>query len=331
LMFLDPGGGTVTDPDAELLGYFEQLSNWGRWGEHDELGTLNLITDENRRRAAELVRTGRVVSCAWDIDTADHPGDSMTAPRRMMVTTGQGLGDAHRVLPPHLTEAPRGSSASEHWMLHPHGYRLTHLDGLSHIFWDNTMYGGRPAELVTAGAGATELDITGPRHGIVTRGVLIDAAAHRGVDWLAPGETVSPDEVAAILRVHDLEVGPGDAVLLRTGYGAKVAAQGRRDNVRKDGRAGWHATCLSWLHRNDIAVLAADTANDADPCGYPGWTHPIHFIGIVAMGLWLVDNCNLEALAATCRELGRWDFSLTIAPLAFVGATGSPVNPLAMF
>src|SRR5215471_19077492 len=127
-MFLDPGGGTVTDPDAELLGYFEHLSNWGRWGEHDELGTLNLVTDEHRRRAAGLVRTGRVVSCAWDIDTADHPGDASTAPRRMMVTTGQGLGDAHRVLPPSLTGAPRGASASEHWMLHPHGYRLTHLD-----------------------------------------------------------------------------------------------------------------------------------------------------------------------------------------------------------
>jgi kynurenine formamidase len=320
----------VADID-DFLGYFDALSNWGRWGEHDQLGTLNLVTDEHRRRAAALVQTGRTVSCAWDIDNSDQPGDSYTAPRRIMTATGQGLADPARVLPAGATRPPRGASASEHWMLHAHGYRLTHLDGLSHIFWDGKMYGGRPAELVTAGLGATDLDITGPRHGIVTRGVLIDAAAHRGVDWLAPGERVTLDEVTAILAGTGIEVGPGDAVMLRTGYGAKVAAQGHRDNVARDGRAGWHAHLLPWFRERDVALIAADTANDADPCGYPGISHPIHMVGIVAMGLWLVDNCNLESLAATCRELGRWDFSLTIAPLAFVGATGSPVNPIATF
>jgi kynurenine formamidase len=316
---------------SELLGYLDSLSNWGRWGEHDQLGTLNLVTDEQRRRAASLVQAGRSVSCAWDIDTTDQPGDSFTAPRRMMTNVGQGIADPARVLPPGVTSAPRGHSASEHWLLHAHGYRLTHLDGLSHIFWDGKMYNGRPAELVTAAFGATDLDITGPRHGIVTRGILLDAAAHRGVDWLAPGDAVELDEAQAILAANNIEVGPGDALLLRTGYGAKVAAQGRRDNVVKDGRAGWHASCLPWFRARDIALIGGDTATDAAPCGYPGMTNPIHIVGIVAMGLWLVDNCNLEALAATCRELGRWDFSLTIAPLAFVGATGSPVNPLAMF
>jgi kynurenine formamidase len=320
----------VADID-ELLGYFDSLSNWGRWGEHDQLGTLNLVKEDNRRRAAGLVQAGRVVSCAWDIDTSDQPGDSFTAPRRMMTATGQGLADPARVLPASLTTAPRGASASEHWLLHAHGYRLTHLDGLSHIFWDGKMYNGRPAELVTAALGATDLDITGPRHGIVTRGVLLDAAEHRGVDWLGPGDAVSVDEAQAILASKGIEVGPGDALLLRTGYGAKVAAQGRRDNVVKEGRAGWHADCLPWFRERDIALIAADTATDAEPCGYPGITHPIHLVGIVAMGLWLVDNCNLEALAAVCRELGRWEFSLTIAPLAFVGATGSPVNPIATF
>ena len=315
----------------ELLGYIDSLSNWGRWGEHDQLGTLNLVTDEQRRRAAGLVQVGRVVSSACYIDTTDQPGDSFTAPRRMMTNVGQGVADAARVLPPGVTTAPRGHSASEHWLLHAHGYRLTHLDGLSHIFWDGKMYNGRPAELVTAAFGATDLDITGPRHGIVTRGILLDAAAHRGVDWLAPGDAVELDEAQAILAANNIEVGPGDALLLRTGYGAKVAAQGRRDNVVKEGRAGWHGNCLPWFRERDIALVGGDTATDAAPCGYPGMTNPIHIVGIVAMGLWLVDNCNLEALAATCRELGRWEFSVTIAPLAFVGATGSPVNPLAMF
>ena len=315
--------------EAELLGYFDELSNWGRWGGDDVLGTLNLVTEANRLRATGLVRTGRLVSCAWDIDTTEHPGESGVAPRRLMVSTGQGLADPDRWLPPGVATAPRGSSASEHWLLHPHGFRLTHLDGLSHMFWDGKMYNGRPAELVTAAAGATVLDITAARGGIVTRGILLDAAAHRGVDWLEPGDGVTVDEVEAMLRERGLEVDPGDAVLLRTGYGAKVAQQGR--DLGRVGRAGWHASCLPWLRAHDVAVIAADTAQDAGPSGYPGLTFPVHFVGIVAMGLWLVDNCQLEALAATCRELDRWEFSLTLAPLGFVGATGSPVNPLAMF
>lgn len=321
----------MTDVAEELLEYFDRLSNWGRWGDDDQLGTLNLITEEHRRRAAGLVTTGRSVSCAWDIDTTEQPGDSATAPRRMMAGTGEGLADAHRVLPPGQPQRRRSASASEHWLLHPHGYRLTHLDGLSHIFFDGRMYNGRPAELVNNAYGATELDITGPRHGILTRAVLVDAAAHRGVEWLDPGDAVGPDELDAILSEHDLEVGAGDGLLLRTGYGVKVARQGHRDDVRVVGGAGWHATCLPWFRERDVAFIGADTANDVNPSGYAGVSHPIHMVGIVSMGLWLVDNCNLEALASACRELDRWDFALAIAPLAFVGATSSPINPLAVF
>jgi kynurenine formamidase len=313
--------------EAEVIGYIDSLSNWGRWGADDQLGTLNHITDEHHRRAAAMVTAGRVVSCARIIDTAEQPGESNTAPRRMMQSTGQGLADPARVLP--TANRPRGASASEHWLLHAHGYRITHLDGLSHIFWDGKMYNGRPAELVTEAFGATTLDITGPRQGILTRGVLIDAAAHRGVDWLDPREAVTLDEVTAILAAQNVTVGPGDAVLLRTGYGAKALQHGR--DTLQTGLPGWQASCLPWLRERDVALIGADTANDAFPSGYPGLTHPLHVVGIVGMGLWLIDNADLETLAATCRELGRWDFALSLAPLALAGATGSPVNPLAMF
>jgi kynurenine formamidase len=315
--------GLMKPTEAELFGYFESLSNWGRWGKDDTLGTLNLVTEEHRRRAVGLVRHGRSVSCAWDIDTVELPGETGTTPKRRMANTGERLDD------PALTGGPRGASASEFWTLHPHGFRLTHLDGLSHIFWDGHMYNGRRAGLVTEADGATELDIRNVKEGVVTRAVLIDVAAHRGVDWLEPGEAATRDEVEAILDSHGLEIRPGDAVILRTGYGAKAARQGRDDF--RNGRAGWHASCLPWLREHDVAIVAADTANDAGPSGYPGATFPLHYVGIVGMGLWLVDNCNLERLAATCRELGTWEFCWTLAPLAFVGGTSSPVNPLALF
>jgi kynurenine formamidase len=103
------------------------------------------------------------------------------------------------------------------------------------------------------------------------------------------------------------------------------------DNVGRDGRAGWHAACLPWLHERGVAVIACDTAQDAIPSGYEKIRNPIHSVGIVAMGLWLLDNCDLEPLASTCTELGRWQFLFTLAPLTWVGATGSPANPIATF
>src|SRR5262249_54784531 len=160
------------------------------------------------------------VSCAWPIDTSEHPDDAGTAPRRLMVGTGQGLADPARVLPPGQTAHPRHAGASEQITLYPHGFRLTHLDALAHQFWDGRMYNGRPAELVPAAQGATELDITALRDGVVTRGVLVDVAAHRGLDWLPPGAGVMPDELDGFLAAQGIAVEPGDAVLLRTGYGA---------------------------------------------------------------------------------------------------------------
>ena len=77
--------------------------------------------------------------------------------------------------------------------------------------------------------------------------------------------------------------------------------------------------------------MESDVPNEVRPSGYPGLAMPLHAVGIVAMGLWLIDNCQLEDLAAACRDFGRWDFLLTVAPLRLAGATGSPVNPLALF
>ena len=127
-----------------------------------------------------------------------------------------------------------------------------------------------------------------------------------------------------------MRVDEGDVVLLRTGYGRKVRERGP-DNVGEVGRAGWHASCLPWFRERGVAAIACDTAQDAIPSGYAKLRNPIHAVGIVAMGLWLIDNCDLEALADECTRLGRYEFLFTLAPLRWVGATGSPANPLATF
>ena len=96
-------------------------------------------------------------------------------------------------------------------------------------------------------------------------------------------------------------------------------------------QAGWHASCLPWLHERGVALIGADTPQDVQPSGYDDVLMPVHAVGLVAMGLWLLDNCDLEACATTAAELGQWDFHLAVAPVRFAGTSGSPVNPIATF
>jgi kynurenine formamidase len=326
--------------EEEVLGYHDALSNWGRWGDDDQLGTLNLITPAKRIAAAELVRVGTTVSLAWDIG-GSPPADQPWPPQRFMLATGQGLADEHRVVAADRA-GHRSAGAAEHIGLVYHGHTVTHIDGLSHIFWDVggaggspprwVMYNGKPAESVTTTFGAMHHAITALKDGIVTRGVLLDVAAARGVGWLEPGEAhaVYPEDLEAAEAHGGVTVSEGDVLVMRTGYGKKVRDNGP-DDVARGGRAGWHAACLPWLRARGVAAIACDTAQDAIPSGYASFRNPIHEVGIVAMGLWLIDNCDLETLATTCTESGRYEFLFTLAPLRWVGATGSPANPLATF
>ena len=317
---------TVPSED-EVLSYFDALSNWGRWGSDDELGTLNLVSPAKRIAAAELVRTGLTVSCAWDI--GGEPAITYQgAVQRLMLQTGQGLGDEHRVVQP--DRAGRSSGAGEYLGIVYHGYTVTHVDGLCHIFWDGKMYNDKPAELVTASWGATHQAITVLKDGVQTRGILLDIAALRGVPWLEPGEAVFPSDLEEAEQRAGVRVDEGDVLLMRTGYGRKRHEQGP-DDVATVGRAGWHASCLPWFRERGVAMIACDTAQDAIPSGYSSLRDPIHAVGIVAMGLWLIDNCDLEVLAETCSRMGRWEFFFTLAPLRWRGATGSPANPIATF
>jgi len=317
--------------EATVLGWMDELSNWGRWGDEDEAGTLNHITPSVVAAAAALVEDGHVVSCGWDIDDLPRPDRPFGGVQRHMIGTGEGLGDPERPGAAADLE-PRTGGAAEWFGLVFHGYSVTHLDSLAHMFFDGRMYNDRPAAWVTSRQGATANDVRPAGRGVVTRGVLVDVARHLGVDWLDAGEPVLPDLVAATLEAQAIDVQPGDALLLRTGYGARLRQQGP-DQMGQGGspRAGWHAANLPWLHANDIAMIGADTAQDVVPSGYAFSHNPVHTVGIVAMGLWLLDNCDLEPLAVECARRERWEFMFSLAPLRIVGATGSPANPLATF
>lgn len=312
--------------EQELLAWFESLSNWGRWGSDDRLGTLNFVTREGRQRAARLVRDGSRISCCWDLGAARD--DSV---QRFMTSTGEGLAEAERVQLDHPGIGPPGrfASASEYVGMSLHHMSVTHVDALSHIFWDGRMYNGLPASRVTSSLGATAHDITAAREGVFTRGVLLDIAAVQGRAWLDPGEGIYPTQLEAAEQQIGVRVGQGDALMIRTGYGRRKREQG--PVPLQSGQPGLHAASLPWLREREVALVACDTALEVLPSGYRELILPVHTIGIAAMGLWTVDNCDFEQLAVACTALGRWEFLFTLDPLPIVGSTGSAVNPMATF
>jgi kynurenine formamidase len=155
--------------------------------------------------------------------------------------------------------------------------------------------------------------------------VLLDIPRVRGVDWLEPGAVVTPDELDAT----GVTIEQGDIVLVHIGRDRRRDALGPW-NTYVDGLAGLDPECARWLHDRDPSVLGSDGVSDVNPGPGGEWPIPIHMCALAGMGIHLLDNLRLDRLADACAERGRWEFLFVVAPLQIDGATGSPVNPIAI-
>lgn len=301
----------MTSQDVEQL--VQKLSNWGRWGEDDQLGTLNLITPEKRQKAAGLVTRGISVSLARNVEKIEAP-DNPRPFGHSMLAFGKGS---------------TGQWAMDNYSVSYHGLAHTHMDSLCHLFHNGRMYNGFSRDEVLA-SGTRKLGIENVKEGIFTRGILIDIPRLRGVRFLEPGSPILPDELTAWEKRAGIRVGSGDVIFIRTGRWARRDLLGPWD-AGKEGLAGLHASCGPWLKERDIAMLGSDAAADVIPSGIPGISHPIHVLTLHAMGVHIFDNCDLEEIARVAGELEQWEFLLTASPLAVNGGTGSPLNPIATY
>src|SRR5262249_51244827 len=220
-------------------------------------------------------------------------------------------------------EGPDRQSASDYFGMVFHGHTITHVDSLAHFFWDGHMYNGVSSRRVTAREGATSHSVEAARGGIITRGVLVDAPMVRG-----DGVGVADVELAE--SRCGVRVGEGDVLLLRTGQLGRREQTGPVD-PNQAGSAGPLPDLLPLLHDRGVAVLGSDTGNDVTPSGYPRVTNPGPPVGIVPMGLWILDNACLGDRAAACLSRQRWQFLMAVLPLRLSNTTGSPVNPMAIF
>ncbi len=316
---VEAGGADTPSPGAkqkltkaDIDGMMTALSNWGRWGKDDQLGALNLITPEKRKQAAALVQEGVTISLAHNVVKEPRDGSP---------------GFVHRmtVLP---KEGDEISFSADEFSVQYHGFSQTHLDALCHLFYKGKMYNGFSQNEVTA-KGAGKLSVVQVKNGIFTRCVLMDMPRLFGVRYLAGGRAIYPEDLEAWEKKASVRVERGDAVLIRTGSWLRRELEGSLTTAK--GIAGLHASSLPWLKQRDVAVIGSDLATDVMPSGVEGVDLPVHWVAMVAMGMPILDNCDLEKASEAAQARKRWAFLLTVAPLAVEGGTGSPVNPLAVY
>jgi kynurenine formamidase len=287
-------------------GYFKQLNNWGRWGDGDQKGTVNLITPAKRQSALGLVKTGRTVSLARDVVPSPVFMYNVTFP----------------------SQRERVDVVLDRFDLIYHGFWITHIDALCHVAWDGELYNGRPFKDSLTAAGATWCPIDPLFDGITTRGVLLDVAAGRKEGYVTVGQPVTPQELDAVAAREGVKIEPGDVVVVRSGD--EVFRREHPEWVpRVSPHPGLNISCLEWFREKDIAAISWDMM-DERPINYKGFGMGVH-LAIPFLGLALVDNTNPERLAVACKEEGRFEFLFTATPLRLMGSTGAPAHPVAIF
>jgi len=300
---------------AQFDQLFASVSNWGRWGQDDQRGTLNFITPERVAAATALVRRGRSVSLSnllSKVADIDNPKPMLHYMSRL--TLGM----------------PGEPKMNEDFIgLDYHGKLVTHVDALCHCSYRGRLYNDVESLEVVTGFGARFGAVTAFEDGIVGRGVLLDMPRHLAVEWVEPGTGLVPAQLEAAAANAAVEVGEGDVLLVRTGHAVRRLKVGpwNPDEVS----AGIDLSCLPWMHARGVAVLGSDADTDARPSQVADVHTPAHALALAAMGMPLLDNMNLDRLAATCAEEERWEFLFVTAPLRLPGGTGSPINPLAIF
>jgi kynurenine formamidase len=314
----DAGGQTARPAiatDADFRRAMKELSNWGRWGERDELGAANLITPAKRKQALALAREGRAVSLAHDVPQ-EKAVDTPAFLDRAVLTVATGVAlDRYQY------------TGTYHGVIH------SHLDAVDcHIMVDGQGYNGVSMEEIKAAGGCPRGSINALKDGVVTRAVLFDATRLPGKatpqGWLEPGTAIRREDLETLEKIQRVKVSPGDVILLYTGRWKRRAALGPWPNAT--GFAGYHIDVAYFLKERGVSFIGADGPNDVSPSGLPQGVG-LHQLALVAMGISIFDNLDFERAVEEARRLNRYEFLFTAAPLRIEKGMGSPLNPLAIF
>jgi kynurenine formamidase len=302
----------------------EKLSNWGRWGADDQIGTLNYVTPEDIVAACKLVRRGKSFALGIPLDR-NGPQTGLFGgrwnPIHTMLATGTDAVAGRQ------DETPNIRYADDAINMPVQG--ATHWDALGHVFYGDKTYNGYDARLVDCN-GLAKLGIEHSRNKMLGRGVLLDVARFKGVDYLEDGYGISNAELDACAKAQMVDIRRGDFVIIRTGQMERCLKQGW------GGYAGGNAPGVDfencyWCHEKQIAAICSDTWGvEVRPNETTEVNQPWHWVVIPAMGLTMGEMFYLKELAEDCAADNVYEFLFCGPPLVITGGTGSPINPQAI-
>ena len=299
---------------AQVQRWMTELSNWGRWGKDDQLGTLNLITPQKRQQALALAKRGVVVSLEQPVALVPMPDATKRDGRSHAISFYE---IRFRTFPDPDLETGNPGFSSDIKEFHVHG-PMTHLDALCHASYQGKWYNGFVlAEGFSDQAGCSRLGTEAVKQGIVTRGILVDMTRLKNPSR-PPGARAYVEDLEAWERQTGLKVSPGDALFVYNAPAPRAQGSGGGLGGSMD------ISVLPWMKERGVAITSAIRSIPED-------ARADHVVPLVAMGLHLLDGPRLTELAETTARLNQWEFLLVIAPPKVPGSTGELVNPLAMF
>ena len=296
-----------------------RVRNWGRWGDDDEIGTINLITDDVVKAVAAEIKTGKRFSLGIPMDengpqTGVIEGRENPV-REMIMVDVQIMGDP-ALFTTSDDKVAMGIQACTHW------------DALAHVSYEGKLYNGVPSSVITE-QGASRMGIDKITT-LVSRGVLLDVARAHGVDEVEGTHAITGEDLDQAGALGKVTVRAGDIVMLRTGRMAKFLREGR-DAYNAVPVSGPSLQSVEWFHDHDVAAVATDNIIfEVYPSEREDAQLAVHLLHLVDMGMTQGQNWNLEELAADCAADGRYTCFLDASPMPFTGAVGSPVNPIAI-
>lgn len=277
---------------------------------------MNLVTARHIHAAAAEVRSGKVFQLSIPVGK-----------------DGPQTGIGGRVNPVHLMSMqpgdwePHGLQVADDWIVMPL-QSGTQWDALSHVAYDGKLYNGYSTDEVGARFGARQLAVDALTDRIVGRGVLLDIARLHGLDWLEGGTAITPEDLDAAEKAQGVSVGEADFLLVRTGWRARLLAQGRDGWMTTE--PGLGIDCVRWLHESAVAAVGSDNWGIEVMPSETEAMLPLHCILIRDMGMPLAEILDLDALAHDCAIDGQWSFMFVAPPLRISNAVGSPTTPIAI-
>ena len=294
-----------------------KVRNWGRWGDDDEIGTLNFITDDVVKAAAKEIATGKRIALGLPLDENGPQSGAIPGrdnPVREMIMVDLALtGDASNFTTSD-DKVAMGIQAGTHW------------DALAHVSYEGNLYNGVKSSDVITAAGAARMGIDKIKT-IVSRGILLDVAKAKGVDRIEGNYPLTAADLDAACELGKVKVQAGDIVLIRTGQ-MQLFFAGDREAYGTP-CSGPSLQTVEWFHSHDVAAVATDNiVFECFPSEREDAMLPVHLLHLVDMGMTQGQNWNLEELAQDCAADGRYSFFLDASPMPFTHAVGSPVNPI---